>query len=108
VIQTLTITIVIEGSLCLVYSIWQKKPIRPILLTSLLGNLFTQSLLWAVLTLFFHHYLATLLISETLIWLIEAMLYHGLKWNHLSMGDAIFLSLITNLSSFGFGWYLPI
>ena len=107
-IQTLTSTIVIEGMLCLVYSIWQKKPIRPILLTGLLGNILTQSLLWLALTLFFQHYFATLLMAETLIWLLEARLYHGLKWNHLSMREAIFLSCITNLSSFGLGWYLPI
>src|SRR5687767_11691971 len=107
VIQTLAITIVMEGIACSVYSIWRKKPIRPILLSSLLGNIVTQSLLWLALTLFFQHYLVTLLISEILICLMEAMLYHGVRWNNLSMGDALFLSFITNLSSFAIGWFMP-
>jgi hypothetical protein len=108
VIQTLTITIVIEGSLCLVYSIWQKKPIRPILLTSLLGNIITQSLLWLVLTFFFQHYLATLLITETLIWLIEAIFFYSLQSNQLSVRESVLLSLFMNLFSFGMGCLLPI
>ena len=107
-IQTLTITILIEGVICLLYAVRRKKPLWPILLTSLLGNIVTQSLLWLALTLFFQHYLATLLIAELLIWLMEAMLHHGLRWNHLSMGEAVFLSLIMNLSSFGLGWFLPV
>lgn len=107
-IQTLTVTIVIEGVICLLYAVRRRKPLWPILLTSLLGNIVTQSLLWVTLTLLFQHYLATLLIAEILIWLMEALFFHGVKWNHLSTGEAVFLSFISNLSSFGLGWFLPI
>lgn len=107
-IQTLTITILTEGVICLLYSVWRKKPVQPILFTSLLGNIITQSLLWAALTLFFHHYIATLLIAEILIWLIEAVFLYYLQLNQLSIRESAFLSLIMNLSSFGIGLWLPL
>jgi hypothetical protein len=106
VIQTLAITIVVEGFVCIVYSIWQKKPIRPILFTSILGNLITQSLLWVVLNLFFQYYVATLLIAEVLIWLIEGALFYIFRLNQLSLGESLFFSLLMNLSSFALGWFL--
>jgi hypothetical protein len=108
VIQTLVITILIEGVVCLSYSIWRKKPTRAILLTSVLGNLLTQSLLWIALNIFFQHYLVTLLIAEILIWLIESLLFYGLRFNQLDAGESLLLSIMMNLSSFGFGWMLPI
>ena len=107
-IQTLTITVLIEGVVCLIYSVWRKKPIWPILLTSVSANFITQFLLWIALNLFFQYYLATLLIAEVLIWLIEGVLFHSLRLNRLAVGESLFLSLITNLSSFGLGWLLPI
>jgi len=108
VIQTLAITILIESAVCLVYSIWRKKPIRPILLTSVFANLITQSLLWVVLNLFYQHYLLTLLVAEIFIWVIEGYLLFSLPSNQLNVGEALLLSLIMNLSSFGIGWVLPI
>ena len=107
-IRTLTITILIEWVICLLYAVQRKKPIWPILFTSLPVNIITQALLSLALSLFFQHYLATLLIAEILIWLMEALLYYGLRWNQLSKGEAVFLSFITNLSSFGIGWFLPV
>jgi len=108
VIQTLAITVVVEGIVCLAYSIRRKKPVRPILLTSVFANLITQSLLWIVLSHFFQHYLATLLIAEILIWLIESLFLYGFRLNHLSISESVFLSFVMNLSSFGFGWLLPL
>ena len=107
-IQTLAITVVVEGIVCLAYSIRRKKPVRPILLTSVFANLITQSLLWIVLSHFFQHYLATLLIAEILIWLIESLFLYGFRLNHLSISESVFLSFVMNLSSFGFGWLLPL
>lgn len=107
-IQTLAITVVVEGIVCLLYAAWRKKPFWPILLTSILANIVTQSLLWIALNLFFHHYLATLLVSEILIWLMEAMALYGLRLNQLSMRESVFLSFLMNLSSFGAGLWLPI
>ena len=107
-IQTLAITILVEGLVCLVYCVWRKKPVRSILLTSVFANLITQSLLWIVLSHFFQHYLATLLIAEILIWLIESLFLYGFRLNHLSISESVFLSFVMNLSSFGFGWLLPL
>jgi hypothetical protein len=108
VIQTLAITVITEGLLCLVYALGRKKPVRPILLTSIVGNLLTQSLLWLSLSIFFQHYLVTLLIAETVIWLIESLLLYVLRFNQLDVGESLLLSLMMNLSSFGSGWMLPI
>lgn len=107
-IRTLAITIVIEGVVCLVYTLWQKKPVRPILITSVLANLITQSLLWIALNIFFQHYMVTLLIAEILIWLIEGLLFYVSGLNRLNAKESLLLSLAMNLSSFGVGLLLPI
>ena len=108
VIRTLLVTIIIEGAVALVYSIWRKKPIGPIFITSVIANLITQSLLWIVLNLFFQHYLVTLIIAEIIIWMIESVLLYGFRFNQLSAKESLFLSLMMNLSSFALGWLLPI
>jgi hypothetical protein len=107
-IVTLLITVIIEGIVVAGYSHWGKKPAKAILLTSLCGNLVTQSLLWIGLNLFFRNYMATLLIAEILIWIIESVLLYSIRPNHLDLKEAIFLSLGMNATSFAFGWLLPI
>jgi hypothetical protein len=107
-IATLLITIIVEGAVALGYSIWRRKPIPPILLTSVCMNLITQSFLWIGLNLFFRHYLLTLFIAEFLIWMVESVLLHLVPVNRLRMTDAILLSLGMNLASLMFGWLLPI
>jgi len=107
-IVTLFITILVEGAIVIGYSIWFKKTFGPILFTSILANLITQSLLWIVLILFFQHYLITLLIAEVLIWMIESVLLYYFPANQLRFTDAILLSLRMNLTSFTLGWFLPI
>lgn len=105
---TLLVTIIVEGVVVLGYSIWRKKPVGPILLTSILANLITQSLLWIALSLFFQYYLALLLIAEIIIWMIESISLYGFRFNQLSAREALLLSLVMNLSSFALGWLLPI
>lgn len=107
-ILTLFITILVEGLVVIGYSLWGKKPIKPILFTSIGGNLATQSLLWVVLNLFFQNYLITLLTSEILIWVIESGFLCFIPANHLNLKDAIVLSLEMNAMSFAIGWFLPI
>ena len=92
----------------LAYSLWRKKPIVPILITSIFANLLTQSFLWIALSIFFQHYLTILLIAEILVWIIESALYYSLRFNQLSVRESLFLSLIMNLSSFAFGLFLPV
>lgn len=65
-------------------------------------------MLWLVLSVFFRYYATALFIAEVLIWLIESVLLslpvkNSLKWN-----DALCLSLVMNLVSFGVGWFLPV
>jgi hypothetical protein len=107
-ILTLFITILIESGVVIGYCHWRKKPVQPILFTSICGNLITQSLLWIVLSLFFQSYLLILLITELLIWILEGLLLSVIPTNRLRWIDAIFLSLSMNLLSFGVGWFLPV
>ena len=107
-IKTLAITVMVESVVCLLYSIWRKKPVQPILITSVLANLLTQSLLWIVLHLYFQHYLVSIYSAEILIWMIEGFLLHHFPANQLSLQEATLLSLTMNLASFGLGWFLPI
>jgi hypothetical protein len=87
---------------------WRKKPLRPILFTSIIANLITQSFLWIVLNLFFQHYLVTLLAAEAFIWIIEGFVLRYVSANQLTCTEAISLSLSMNLLSFALGWVLPI
>lgn len=107
-IVTLPITIIVESTVAAGYSLWAKKPVKTILLTSICGNLVTQSLLWTALNLFFRSYLVTLLIAEILIWIIESILLHSIHSNHLNLKEASLLSLGMNGLSFALGWFLPI
>jgi hypothetical protein len=90
------------------YCAWRKKPIRPILVTSICANFITQFLLWGVLKFFFEHYLIALLISEIFIWIAESLALYYVRANQLRFTDAVFLSLGMNIVSFGLGWILPI
>lgn len=97
-----------EGAVVIAYSFWRKKPLVPILFTSICANLITQSLLWAALYLFFESYLIALLSAELLIWMIESVLLYSVPANHLRLVDAILLNLGMNVASFVPGWFLPV
>jgi len=97
-----------EGGLVFVYSRWREKPTRSILLTSLLANLITQSLLWSALLLFFRHYWLVLIVMEIFIWLVESLIFYRIRANQLTLKEAMSLSLAINLASFGAGLFLPV
>jgi hypothetical protein len=107
-IGSLLWTIVIEGLIVILVARWRNKPTVPILLTSIFGNLFTQTGLWVALNLFPNHYLPTLLLSEMLIWPLEGLLLGLIPSNQLGWCEAFLLSLGLNAASFGIGWFLPI
>ncbi|HEX5807688.1 MAG TPA: hypothetical protein VFY25_03425 [Anaerolineales bacterium] len=107
-ILTLLITIIVEGVVVTGYSTWRRKPIYPILLTSVCANLITQSFLWIVLIVFFRYYLMTLIIAEILIWMAESVFLYSVSANHLRFAEAAALSLGMNLMSFALGLFLPI
>jgi hypothetical protein len=108
VILSLLITICIEGVIVLAYAFWKAKPAGSILLTSILANAVTQSLLWVVLNLYAAHYLTALFTSEIAIWLVESAFLRLFPGNRLAWKEAILLSLAMNLASFGLGWFLPV
>jgi hypothetical protein len=101
-------TIVIEGMIVLLVARWRNKPSVPILLTSVFGNLITQTALWVALNLFPNHYLPTLLLSEMIIWPVEGLLLGLIPFNQLGWREAFLLSLGMNAASFGIGCFLPI
>lgn len=107
-ISTLLVTIAVEGGIAISYSLCRSKPVGSILLTTLLANIFTQSLLWIALNLFFQRYLITLFLAELMIWLLEGILLFRFRSNKLNFRESLLLSLMMNLSSFAFGWWLPI
>jgi hypothetical protein len=107
-IVTFFVTIIIEGIVVIAYSIWRRKPIIPILFTSVIANLITQSLLWMALNVFFQSYLIVLFVAEILIWLLESLLLSYLPANKLRFADAILLALLMNLASFALGWFMPV
>jgi len=105
---TLLVTVIIESAVVIGYSVWAKKPAKPLLVTSIAGNLLTQFLLWVGLNLFFRNYLVTLLIAEILIWILETILLYAIRLNHLDLREASLLSLAMNGLSFTLGWFLPV
>jgi len=107
-IITVVITIFVEGVIVSGYAIWWKKPLGPILLTSVVANLITQPLLWAGLNIFFQNYLIALFVAEILIWLMESFLLGYVPANKLRFKDAILLAFSMNLASFVLGWFLPV
>jgi hypothetical protein len=108
VIQTLLLSILIEGIIVAGYSLWRRRPLWRLLLALLAANILTQLLLWIALDLIPGRYLATLFGAESLIWLIEGVCLYIFPGTQIKLGDALGLSLIMNLASFGVGWFLPI
>jgi len=108
VIWSLPVTVIVEAAIGFGYSTWQCKPIGPIVFTSIFANLITQSMLWIALNIFFQHYRVTLFVAEILIWMTEGVWLNSFRANRLDIRQALALSLLMNLSSFGLGWFLRI
>jgi hypothetical protein len=108
VIEALAITIPVESLVVAGYAMWRKKPRLHLQVSSLCVNLFTQLFLWGGLLIFQQHYLLTLSILEFCIWGFEAAVLHLYRYNRLNLREALLLSLMMNLTSFGIGWFLPV
>ena len=107
-IATILITLIVESPVVAIYAVRRRKPMFPILLTSVCGNLITQSLLWLILRIFFNQYLFALIVAEILIWILESLLLYVVRLNHLSLSEALLLSLLMNSASLASGWLLPV
>jgi hypothetical protein len=80
----------------------------PILATSVLGNLLTQSMLWIVLSFSFRYYRLALALTEIAIWGIESFLFYVVPANQLKLKEAALLSFLMNGISLALGWFLPV
>jgi hypothetical protein len=105
---SLLFTLFSEGLVVLGYAAWRKKAAGRLLLASVFVNVGTQSLLWLALNLFPDHYLATLAAAEPLIWLAESAWLYRVPGTRLTGREALLLSLVMNLASFGLGWFLAV
>ena len=108
VIITLVITILIEALLVVWFANYYSKPVSSLLLSSMLANIFTQSLLWLTLAFSPLDYLITLIFTEICIFLIEAFILFIIFTNQLTFRQALVLSLGINLASFTIGWFIPV
>ena len=104
---SIPITILIEGIVLWIWSM-RSKPRKKQYLHRLaaltIANILTQFLLIAALAWSPFHYWPTLLTMEVLIVMIEAEVLHKTR---LSWNNALKLSLLVNLVSFGLGIILP-
>ncbi|HSL29555.1 MAG TPA: hypothetical protein VK900_10180 [Anaerolineales bacterium] len=107
-ILTLLITLIVESPIAAGYAFWRRKPLLSILVTSVCGNLITQSLLWLTLNIFFDWYLAVLILAEVLIWILEGLLFYSVPMNQLHIAQAMVVSLLMNTASLALGWFLPV
>lgn len=107
-ILTLALTLFSEGLVVLGLAVWRQKPFKTLLAASVGINLFTQALLWLMLTLCPAPYLQVLFSAEAGIWLLEAVWLFSLPTPRLTWREALGFSLAMNLVSFGLGWFLPV
>jgi len=108
VIDTLLLSILIEGAILVGYGRWRKRPAGRLALALIAANVLTQMLLWTALGLNPGHYLPTLFSAEVVIWLIEGVILYVFPGAQLGPTEALLLSLVMNIVSFGIGWFLPV
>jgi len=106
--MTLLVTIAIEAVVDLLYCRIRTKPIANIVTTGVWANFWTQTGLWVIFKLLPNPYLPTLVGAELLIWFIEGLCFVTAARNQLNFREGELLSLLRNLTSFGFGLILPI
>ncbi len=107
-IAALLVTIVIESVVDLFYCLCKKKPWISIVITGLWANFWTQAGLGMILKFSPASYPPILISAEMLIWLVEWLCFAVVPSNRLNIREAMWLSLLCNLTSFGIGLILPI
>ncbi len=95
--------------LALAYALWRKRPRLKLLTVVAMMNLITQPLLWlAVQSLGNDAYTLWLGVGEVIVWLVEAGILAVAMRKQAKFLEALALSLVLNLASFGIGLLLPI
>jgi hypothetical protein len=106
----LSVTIVIEGLVALVYAAVRGLRMWHWLAYAVLINLVTQPALWRLMGLLPADiaYFPALAAAESLAWVVEASLLHLLAGDRLGVWNALALSLVLNVASCGVGLLLPV
>lgn len=107
-IQALLLTLAIEAVVDSLYCRFKRKPQASILITGLCVNVLTQAGLWGILMLFPRPYLPILIGAEILILFVEGLWLAAFPGNRVNISEALRLSLLRNLASFGTGWFIPL
>jgi hypothetical protein len=100
-------TIFLEGLVVILFGLVLKKAFLYLFFSSFIINIITQTILWVLLLLNFHHYLLTLILAELFIWGFEGLVLGFLPGNRLSIKEGFLLSFFMNTTSLGIGWFLP-
>jgi len=104
----LLVTLVVELLLALVYALWRKRPRTKLLTVVLLMNLLTQPVLWVVVSnISDGSVFLPLAIGEIIVWLVEAGILALALRKQAKFLEALGLSLVLNLASFGIGLLFP-
>ena len=104
----LLVTLVVELLLALVYALWRKRPRTKLLTVVLLMNLLTQPVLWMVVSnISDGAVFLPLAIGEAIVWLVEAGILALALRKQAKFLEALALSLVLNLASFGIGLLFP-
>ncbi len=107
-IKSLLLTLALELAVALGYALWRKRPIAYVFTITLLMNLLTWIPFRVILgNLSASQYLAGSAIGEVVIWLVEAGVLAFALRKQVTIKEALLLSLVLNLVSFGIGLLLP-
>lgn len=106
--MTVLLTVFLEGVLIAGFARTTGRSPGWLVGTSIVMNLLTQAILWAVLFQFWWIYLPALAIAEISIWVIETVVLFSVRPNRLSLAQAACLSLFLNGTSLALGLFLPI
>jgi hypothetical protein len=101
-------TALLELLLGMAYAAWRKRPRLPLLTGILIANTITQLLLWASLeAVAGGSFWTAMLVGETTIWLIEALIIYLTQRSTMRKREALLVSLGLNAVSFAVGLLMP-
>jgi len=103
----LTVTIIVELVISVIYVLWRKRPWLPTLLTILPMNMVTQPVVWLVVKSMRLTMCAGTYVLELIVCLLEAWILYRVFRKSVKFSEILLLSLAMNLASFGIGLLLP-
>ncbi len=118
VFSGLIFTLVVEMAIALAYGLWRKRPLVLLLSVVWMMNLLTYTLFtllfggWGILQFFgnlgfLRSGWVSILIGEGFVWLVEVGILAWALRKQIKFREALALSAVLNLASFGLGLLLP-